>query len=121
MQRNEKIFQNLKAEIDFYRETLIEVSRDIIDNEISNFPVFIAHEGTIAFGEKILDHNDFGKHWSINATHLDELIRVGLVTKEGEDHFKSAFKDPKEHFCILLISDRSAHFVFAPVTGASLN
>lgn len=116
MELSEKIVQNLKAEIEFYSETMAEVSLDIQVNGISEFPVFIAHQGGISFGEQILNHTDFGKHWSINTTFLEELIRVGLVTPQGEDQFKAAFKDPEKFFCVLLITDRSAHFVFAPIS-----
>ena len=115
MELTEKIVQNLKSEIEFYNETLVEVSMDIQNNEISDYPVFIAHQGSISFGEQILNHSDFGREWSINATFLEELIRVGLVTTEGEEQFKAAFKDPEKYFCILLITDRSAHFIFAPI------
>ena len=118
MELSEKIVKDLKSEIEFYTETLVEVGMDIQTNNISEYPVFIAHQGTISFGESILNHEDFGKQWSINATFLEELIRVGLVTPQGEDQFKSAFKDPEKFFCILLVTDRSAHFIFAPIESS---
>ena len=111
----EKALNNLRKEMDLYKESMQEVSKNIMESELSEFPVFIAHQGTITFGENILNHTDFGTRWSINATYLEELKRVGLVAENGEQPFKEAFKDPKKHFCILMVTERSAHFVFLPI------
>ncbi len=113
---SEKALIDLQEEIELYKESMQEVSKNIMESELSDFPVFIAHQGTIAFGENILDHTDFGTQWSINATYLEDLKRVGLIANSGEQQFKDAFKDPKTHFCVLLVTKRPAHFVFLPIS-----
>lgn len=105
----------LKDDIEFYQDMLKEVSSDILSEEFSKFPVFVAHQEPIKIGEMIIDASEHSRSYNISATVLEELVEKNIVTKEREEIFKSAYKDAKQYFCILLIAEKGASFVFVPI------
>jgi uncharacterized protein YutE (UPF0331/DUF86 family) len=104
----------LKDDIAFYKDMLKEVSSDILKEGFSKFPVFIAHQEPIKIGEMIIDASEYSRSYNISATVLEELLEKNIVTKEREESFKAAYKNPEQFLCILLVTEKGASFVFVP-------
>lgn len=113
MELNE-ILKSMEKDIRFYNDSIKEVAFEILDDKISDFPIFIAHQNIIELGEMILNKEDFDKDWSISAAILEEFIEKGLVLKEKAAEFKRVYKDPKKNICIFLVTEELANFVFIP-------
>ena len=109
-----EILNSLKESLKLYSESIREVSKEIIGNEVSQYPVFIAHQEDIALGELILDRNDFDTDWSISVTTVEELVSVNVIQKNKKSSFLKVYKPASTHICILLISEKGANFIFQP-------
>ena len=109
-----EILKSMEKDIRFYNDSIKEVAFEILDNKISEYPIFIAHQNIIELGEMILNKEDFDKDWSISATILEEFIEKGLVLKDKSAEFKRVYKDPKKNICIFLVTEELANFIFIP-------
>lgn len=110
----ETLLSLLKTDVEYFNESIREAAEDVLTSGATEYPVFIAHQEEIAFGEELLSNNQYPTHWSISLTSLEELEERGMFDKEGKAKFKSTFKDPHEHMCILVATPALAKFVFIP-------
>lgn len=114
---NENFLQALKRDLEIYKDTLKEVSMEIIANHISNYPIFVAHTDPIYLGRPVINHEVFGTTWDVNASMLEEFVKRGLVQPSKVDDFKKIYKDPKLNACVFVVSGEEANFVFLPYSA----
>lgn len=108
------ILDSLREDIEFYNASIKEVALEILDNDISECPIFIAHQIEINLGQVIMDKNDYNRNWTISTTIIEELIQKKIISEDKVKGFKSIFKDPRKYICVFLISDKSENFIFIP-------
>ena len=108
------ILKSLEKDIRFYNDSIKEVASEILDNKVTEYPIFVAHQNIIELGEMILNKEDFDKNWSISASILEDFIEKGLVLKDKAPEFKRVYKDPKTNICIFLVTEELANFIFIP-------
>lgn len=101
----------LKEQADYLKEC----AGAIMDDLISNFPVFIMHKGEITWGENITGETNEDMEWQINLSTAEELIRRNIIELEKAKLFVAGFKNPRAYACILAIDkNEGAHFIFYP-------
>jgi hypothetical protein len=105
---------HLRGELILMKESIKETAMDIIKEGFSEYPIFIAHQDPIKIGEVILDKEDMATVWSISASTIEEFNQKNLIPEEKKPYFITNFKNPKEQFCLFVISKNSARFVFVP-------
>jgi predicted transcriptional regulator len=105
---------SLQRDLRFYKEAIQEVSQDIRDAELSQYPVFIAHQHEVKIGEMILDRVELGRSWSIHASTLEELMEHQLILPSKKEHFIKQYKDPSQFMCLLVMVPQGANFVYYP-------
>lgn len=108
------LLDTLKSDLRFYNDALKEVSADIITEDISKYPVFVAHRHRVKLGEMILDKDELERQWSINATTLEDLVIAGVVQPDKVQLFKETYKDPKRFMCIFLVWEKGGNFIWVP-------
>ncbi len=108
------ILDSLEKDIQYYKSAIKEVADEVLENKLSEYPVFIAHELPISLGEMILDKDDFSRSWSISASTLEELTENQVIQEDKQEEFKKVYKNPQEHICIFLISEKGGNFIFYP-------
>ena len=64
----------LQKDLDFYSDAIQEVASDIIQEGLSDYPIFIAHQHEVSVGEVILDRNDLGTSWTIQVSTMEEFV-----------------------------------------------
>jgi hypothetical protein len=106
--------QSLKGDLILFKPSIKEVSRDIIKEGLSEYPIFIAHQVKIPIGEIILDHAELAMSWSISASTIEEFMEHKLIEAGKDELFKTSYKDPEKNICIFIISEGGASFVFVP-------
>lgn len=106
--------QSLKGDLIIFKPSIKEVSRDIIKEGLSEYPIFIAHQMNIPIGEIILDHTELAMSWSISASTIEEFMEHKLIEHGKDELFKTSYKDPEKNICIFIISEGGASFVFVP-------
>lgn len=104
----------LKDDLAFYNDMLKEVSDDILKENFSKYPVFIAHQEPVKIGDLIIDASEHQRSFNISATVLEELLEKNIVTTDREESFRTAYKEPDKFMCVLLVTDKGASFVFVP-------
>lgn len=113
--------QQLRAELILMKDSIKETANDIIKGGYTKYPIFIAHQDPIKFGEVILDKEDMATHWSISASTLEQFLERGLIEEDKEELFKTNYKNPKEFICMFVIHQTQANFVFIPYRATALD
>lgn len=110
----ESPLKSLEKDLIYYSESIHEIALEIIQEEVSAYPIFIAHQHEVALGEVILDKEELGTNWTINVATAEDLVEKGLISRKKEDGFYKTYKDPKTYMCLLVIVPEGANFVFYP-------
>lgn len=106
--------ESLKTDLDFYKESIKEVSTEIMTEKYTQFPIFVAHQHEVSVGEIILDRTELGTGWTIQVSSLEEFLEVGIVKEDKKEKFVQKFKDPAKYMCLFVIVPEGANFVFYP-------
>lgn len=111
--KNESPLKSLETELILYSDSIKEVAEDIIE-ELSKYPIFVAHQHEARIGELIIDKEELATEWNIHASTLEEFIEKGIVKAEKEEFFKQNYKDPNLYICVFVMVPEGANFVFYP-------
>lgn len=105
---------SLKKDLDFYSESIKEVSSEMVAEGYTLYPIFIAHQHEVSLGEMILDRLELGTQWSIQASSLEEFIEKGVIKEDREKYFIQNFKDSAKYMCLFVVVPQGANFVYYP-------
>lgn len=111
--KNESPLKSLETDLVLYSDSIKEISEEIVEN-LSKYPIFIAHQHEAHIGELIIDKDELSTEWNIHASTLEEFVERGIITAEKEDYFKQNFKDPNRYICVFAMVPEGANFVFYP-------
>jgi hypothetical protein len=106
--------QELNQNLNIYKESIREISEEIINNQVSKYPVFIASREETNLGKQIIDKEELALEWSINASTLEEFVRRKIVLENKLDAFKKSYKDPKKFLCVFALLTENAGFIYLP-------
>lgn len=107
-------YLKLREEIKPYLKVLKEASRTIRDQDVSNYPIFVFHQQEIELGVTLVDRATITGNWSVNASTLEEFVARQLIEEEHIKGFKKHYRDPDTHFCLFVLSELGAEFIFIP-------
>lgn len=107
-------YLRFREEIKPYLRMLREASRMIRDQEISHYPIFVFHQQEIELGVSLVDKEGVSGNWSVNASTLEEFAARQLIEEEHLHGFRKHYRDPDTHFCLFVLSELGAEFVFIP-------
>ena len=110
----EAALTTLESQLNEINEMLKEVSDDIIQGGFSEYPIFVAHQEDAKIGELIIDRSEFDFPFSINATVMERLIELNILTDYRKDQFIKAFGDTSKNMCILWLFGQHSQFIFMP-------
>lgn len=102
----------LEKDLGEYRTILGLAADNILDNEVSKYPIFVAHQHELAIGVP-LNENGIDA-WNLHASTLEEFVAKQIILSDKIDPFRANYKDPKEYFCIFVVAEIGAKFVFIP-------
>lgn len=105
---------SLKKDLDFYKESIQEVSAELIAEGFTLYPIFVAHRLEVSLGELILDRKELNTSWSIHASSVEEFVEKGVITADRKDYFMKRFKSANEYMCLFVVVPEGANFVFYP-------
>ena len=98
---------------------LLEVSTDMVDGGFTEHPLYVAHQEQAKIGEMIVDRDEFGFPYSINATTIERFLELGILQKERLGAFLKTYGNPKSRCCVFLMVAPEPQFVFHNFKGAS--
>lgn len=105
---------SLKADLDIYKESIKDISVTLLEEGYTSYPIFVAHQHEVSIGELILDKNELGTSWTIQASSLEEFIERDLIKAERKDYFIKQFKPAEDYMCLFVVVPEGANFVFYP-------
>jgi hypothetical protein len=106
--------QELNQNLNIYKESIREISDEIIDNQVSKYPVFIASREETNLGKQIIDKEELALEWSINASTLEEFVRRKIVLDNKLEAFKKSYKNPRKYLCVFALLTENAGFIYLP-------
>ena len=111
----EKYLQ-LEEDLRHYRKALNQALDIMLDQEISNYPIFLLHQQEIAMGVRVIEAGDTTGVWSVNASSLEEFALKELIEPEKITEFQRIYKEHTDNFCLFVLSELGAQFIFYPRT-----
>jgi len=114
MNPEERKLKSLEKIIRPHQQLLGQASDSILQQEISKYPIFVASKKGIQIGIPLLNPEALNGEWFLYVSTLEEFATKNLIHNDRVDNFRSIYKSTTEFFCIFLIEDIGATFVFLP-------
>ena len=113
---SEQKLYNFKKELSVYHTMLIQAAENIADQDISNYPVFVAYqqEEEAGLGLPLIAAAPDTAQWSVNVSTLEELVAKKVVAMEQVDRFRSVYNTHTHDLCYLVWHEGTAQFIFVP-------
>jgi hypothetical protein len=109
----------LEAQLGELHDFLLEVSTEMVDGGFTEHPLYVAHQEQAKIGEMIVDRDEFGFPFSINATTIERFLELGILQKERLGAFLKAYGNPKSKCCVFLMIQPEPQFVFHSFKGGA--
>jgi hypothetical protein len=113
----EKELKALEAELTEYSGQLLEITRELLKERVSEFPIFIAHQADVYLGEIIIDKNEYEVDFSLSVSTVEEFVETGLIQKEKLAAFREAFGNPLKNMCVFWVHGDNARYILFPFAG----
>ncbi len=105
----------LEHELDNYRKIMTQAAQVILDQDVSNYPILVAHQQELELGMPIFKREDHkGSKWSIHASMLEEFVSKQIIYPDKVEEFKANYKTIDSSVCVFVLSELGAEFVFLP-------
>lgn len=115
----------LQTDIRPYHAQLGRAADTVVDQEVSNYPIFFAFAGgesEKAPGIHVMDvPTDREVVWTLHLTTLEELVTKRIITQEKIDPFRKLYRQNGDQFCFLIVDEEGARFGFVPRLTAPTN
>mgnify|MGYP000273770305 CR=1 FL=1 len=110
-------YKILAAELQTYLPALAEAAETIVTNDVSLYPIFVIHQHFVDIGIQMVDRDKVSGNWSVNASTLEEFATKQIITSEKVDAFRKVYKGKQNEFCLFVLSELGADFIFLPKNG----
>ena len=104
----------IRNDIRIIGPTMRAFSMHVIEEEISEYPVYVAYQDMVSLGKPFLSKENDHLNWHYNVSILEEFVKRGVVDKDKLDDFLETFGDPEERACIFVVLPEQGGFVFVP-------
>ena len=110
------ILESLQNDMFQVGKEMKEIANTVIEEGISEYPVFVASQQMVDIGKPIFDRDStVNLNWFYYASLLEEFVKKEIVLAENLSQFKRIFNNPQEIACIFVITQKeNARFVFVP-------
>jgi hypothetical protein len=99
--------------------TFQKISKETIQNGITDYPIFIASSLPVKLGILLFTPEKLNLKWYFYISMLEEMTKKGIIKPERIEAFKITYKSPDDYACFLLMLPNESHFVFVPYTHLS--
>lgn len=108
------VLKEIEREIRQFIPVFSKAVDTVLDQEVSNYPILIVHQGELEIGISVIDPKKVASNWAVNLSILEEFAAKQIIKPENIDNFREVYKDPQEHLCLFIISEIGANFIFIP-------
>ncbi|MEX1188708.1 MAG: hypothetical protein WED33_05575 [Bacteroidia bacterium] len=114
LEKYKEELKELEQNLTIYKESIREIAGEILSNNVSKYPIFIASKETPSMGKMIIDKEELALEWSIFASTLEEFVARKVVLQEKLNNFRKNYKNPESFVCVFAILNDNAGFIFTP-------
>lgn len=107
-------YYQLEEELKPFAEAMGKAADAILDQDVSNYPIFVVHQYEVDIGIPLLVKGPEGPGWSVNASTLEELATKKIIEMSRVDNFRKVYKNPEAYLCLFVLSELGANFIFIP-------
>ena len=104
-------YVSLHNDVEHLSDQLSSVSVEIRNQDISKYPVFIAHQVPIELGKALFTKEQHLTNWNLSMATLEVLVQSKVISLEKVDQFRKVYKNPDQFFCFLVMKEE-AQFIF---------
>ena len=108
------VLESLRNDIAQVGETLKMLTEEILAEEISEYPIFIATHGAVQLGKPIPEIDHLPLNWFFSVSVLEEFVKKGLIQADRVPNFQRTYSNPYRKACVFVIEGENARFVFVP-------
>jgi hypothetical protein len=104
----------LRQELEPYLELFEKAYVKVVDSGYSRYPIIVVHQDHINIGIPLLLKKTSGGSWNVHISKMEEFVTKRLIRQERLEEFQSLYERKKDHYCLFVLSDFGAKFVFLP-------
>lgn len=104
----------LKEQLQEYVIIAKGIVETIKSEDISNYPIIIAHQDQLEIGVAIVQKTDSIDSWSLNASTLEEFYTNNLIDESKIDEFRRIYKSHESEICFFVLSELGGQYLFIP-------
>ncbi|MEO0582253.1 MAG: hypothetical protein AAF135_08535 [Bacteroidota bacterium] len=108
------ILESVQNDIALIGKDLKVIAQKVIEEGISEYPVFIAAQDFVDIGKQIFDRDSVQLNWFFYVSILEDFTRREIVKGDRIKDFQKTFGDPMERACVFVIHEGAGQFVFVP-------
>ncbi|MDZ4749276.1 MAG: hypothetical protein SH808_12375 [Saprospiraceae bacterium] len=112
--KKEVYLEQFAEEVNHYHGLMQEAFEGVIDEGVSNYPVFIFHQQEVSVGLPIVDRHQIAGEWSVNISTLEEFYIKGLVVIEKVEEIKAKIIGHPPQYCCLVLVEGKGSLIFLP-------
>lgn len=113
--QNKSALLALENDLKRYRPMFKNATDAIIEQDVSNYPIFVAHHDNPILGISLLDNGQSKTNWSFTASTLEEFAAKQIIEMSKVDDFKEVYKNPKQFICVFILDEVLGQFIFYPM------
>jgi hypothetical protein len=113
----EKELKALQEELAEFSGQLLEITRELLKERVTEFPIFIAHQSDVIIGEVIIDLKEYEVPFSLSVSTIEEFVETGLIQKDKLIAFREAFGNPINNMCVFWVHGDNARYILFPFAG----
>ncbi|MCB0642995.1 MAG: hypothetical protein KDC44_15205, partial [Phaeodactylibacter sp.] len=80
-------YRLLESELAPYKKALGEAADTVIDQDVSEYPIFVVHQQQVDIGIPIIDREKVKGNWSVNVSTLEEFVTKQIIEEEKVEEF----------------------------------
>lgn len=110
----ERRLNKLRKDLEPFIQIMDKASDELINQEISKYPIFIIHQQEINLGILLVDKEKNKSNLSINLSTLEEFATKNVIKEERVENFIDIYKNANDYFCLFIIDNLGSKFAFIP-------
>ncbi len=110
----ERRLNKLKKDLEPYLVMMDKASDELINQEITKYPIYIIHDQEINLGIPLVEAEKNKASFSINVSTLEEFATKNVIKKERVENFIEIYKNADDYFCLFIIDHLGSKFAFTP-------
>lgn len=106
------LFKQVENRIKQFKSICTKATQTVIEEDVSLYPVLVAHRPDVILGIPLLSAAQINDDFALRISTLEELVTKQVVSTEHLAPFQKLYRQHSKRFCVLVIDDQSADFVF---------